>query len=120
MIEGDNLERELRAARNQAMFRAINEKMAELSRARQAISETNVIACECASAECAETLSIAPDEYEAVRKHPNRFAVLPGHAYADVESIVDEHAAYVVVEKVAAASAMTEALYAGDTAGRRH
>src|SRR3954451_6318609 len=110
MADQEQIERQVRAARNQAMFRAINEKMTQLNKAWQALDNTYLIACECADTLCTETLSITADEYEAIRKEPNRFAVLPGHVYPDVEEIVEERDAYVGVDKVAVAAEVAEAL----------
>jgi len=97
-----NHEREVRAARNQAMFRAVNEKLRELNDAMSAASGTFVIACECADTTCIATLEIDGDEYERIRSHPNRFAVLTGHVFLEVEGVVDERDHYVIVEKHAA------------------
>jgi 5-bromo-4-chloroindolyl phosphate hydrolysis protein len=104
------LEREVRAARNQSTFRAVNEKMTALNEAWQSIAGSYVIACECADMGCVETLEITEDEYELVRKHPNRFVVLPAHVYPEVEMVVDEHETYVTVEKIAKAGEVAEAL----------
>jgi hypothetical protein len=38
-------------------------------------------------------------EYEAVRREPTRFAVVPGHERPEIESIVERHPTYHVVEK---------------------
>jgi len=103
-------EREVRAARNQAMFRAINEQMTRLNEAFEMLTGTYVIACECADTHCIETLEIATEQYEAVRKEPNRFAVLPGHIYPDVEAVVEETERYVVVEKFASTEQAAEIL----------
>jgi hypothetical protein len=110
MLEPDQGEREVRAARNQSMFRAINEQMTQLNEAFSAMTDTYVIACECADTSCIQTLDIASEEYEAIRKEPNHFAVLPGHIYPEVESVVGEKKQYVVVEKFAVAGAVAEAL----------
>lgn len=101
-------EREIRAARNQSLFRAVNEKLSGLSAALESAGETFVVACECADTSCLEMLEIAPQEYIAVRESPRRFVVLTGHIYPDVERVVDEGAQYVVVEKLAEAGAAAE------------
>jgi 5-bromo-4-chloroindolyl phosphate hydrolysis protein len=110
MLEGDLQERQVRAARNQSMFRAINEQMTQLNEAFHAATATYVIACECADTSCIRTLDIAADEYEAIRKEPNRFAVLAGHVYPDVEVVTEETERYVVVEKFATAALVAQAL----------
>src|SRR3954471_6889697 len=103
-------ERELRAARNQSLFRAVNDRLRDLNDAVAALSDTFVIACECADTTCIATLEISGEEYAAVRKQPRQFAVLPGHVYPDVETVVSESDRYVVVEKVAAAGELAEKL----------
>ena len=109
-MEAENQrDRELRAARNQSLFRAVNEKLRELNEAFSDVSETYAIACECADVSCVETLHVRMDEYLVVREHPRRFVVLRDHVIPDVESVVSGNDGYVVVEKAAAASAITEA-----------
>ena len=105
----EQLGREIRAARNQSLFRAVNEKMRALNDAFTHTTETFVIACECADASCVEMLDIEPEKYEAVRSEPRHFAVLPGHVYPDVETVVREQDGYVVVEKQALAGELAEA-----------
>jgi len=103
-------EREVRAARNQSLFRAVNEQMRGLDQVFATVTETFTIACECADTSCLEKLEIHPHEYLAVRSEPRQFAVLPGHVYSDVETVVRESYAYVVVEKIAAAGAVAEVM----------
>ncbi|HEV3484918.1 MAG TPA: hypothetical protein VG106_05895 [Vicinamibacterales bacterium] len=110
MDEGTQQEREIRAARNQAMFRAINEKLAEMADAVSSATRSFSIACECADTSCVDILEVAAADYEAVRAEPRRFFVLPGHVYPDVERVVDETAAFVVVEKIASAADVAESL----------
>jgi hypothetical protein len=108
-MAADPDERELRAARNQALFRAVNEQIHALNEAFAALTNKYTIACECADTSCIEQLEITPEEYARVRAHPRRFAVLPGHVYPDVESVIEENAVYVVVEKQHAAGEVVEA-----------
>jgi hypothetical protein len=103
-------EREVRAARNQALFRAVNEQVKTMNEAFASITGTCAIACECADTRCIETLQISPDEYSEVRANPRHFAVLPGHIYPDVEQVVRTSGQYVVVEKMAKAAEMAELL----------
>jgi hypothetical protein len=101
-------EREVRAARNQSLFRSINERMESLNEAFESLTSTFAIACECADVTCVEMLEIEPQEYEAVRAEPRHFAVRPGHVYPDVEIVVREGHEYVVVEKVGVAGEVAE------------
>jgi hypothetical protein len=102
--------REVRAARNQSLFRLVNERMRELNEAFSAVADTFAIACECADTMCIATLEIARDAYLGVRKEPRRFLVAAGHIYPDVEIVVSEHDSYVVVEKLGAAGVLAEEL----------
>jgi 5-bromo-4-chloroindolyl phosphate hydrolysis protein len=106
----DQHEREVRAARNQALFRAVNEKLQGLNDSFKSLTSTFTIACECADASCVEMLDIQADEYLAVRAEPRHFAVLPDHVYSDVERVVREPDGYVVVEKTGAAAKVAEIL----------
>ena len=102
-------EREIRAARNQSMFRAINERLTREDRMAE-ITGGHMIACECADATCVQTLAITTAQYQEIRREPRRFAVLPGHVYPDVENVISESGAYVVVEKIGQAAQVAEEL----------
>ena len=103
-------EREIRAARNQALFRAVNEQIKGMNEALAPLTESFAISCECADMDCIETLELSPEEYEAVRAQPRQFVVLPDHIYTDVEDVVRESNGFVVVEKTAVAGTMAETL----------
>lgn len=103
-------EREIRAARNQSLFREVNEKMCELHKAFAAFTGTLTIACECANVECVQQLEIDPLEYLSIRSEPRHFAVRSGHVYPEVERVVRERGSYVVVEKEGAAGELAEEL----------
>jgi hypothetical protein len=91
----------LRAAQNQSLYRAVNEQIQGVNGGlADLLSMGGSWVCECADRDCTEPMELTLAEYEAVRAHPNRFAVLPGHAYEEVERVVEEHDRYVVVEKL--------------------
>ena len=48
-------------------------------------------------------------EYLTVREHPRRFLVLRDHVYENVERVLSSTDGYVVVEKTAAVSEITDA-----------
>lgn len=104
------IERETRAARNQAMFRAVNEKMRELNEALSTVSDKYAIACECADSGCIETVHIRQGDYMAVRSNPRQFVVMRGHVVPGVEEVVSESDGYVVVEKLGAAGQLAAGL----------
>lgn len=110
MESSSHEEREIRAARNQSLFRAVNEKVRSLSEAMATLTETLTISCECADRSCIGQLDIEPDQYLGVRSEPRRFVVLPGHVYPDVERVVAEFDGYLVIEKFGFAGELAEAL----------
>jgi hypothetical protein len=94
--------REVKAAKNQSLFREVNERLKEVDqRIRSGAYEEDAI-CECANDECSERLSISQAEYDSVRKNPTWFIVLAGddHVFPDVERVVRKEAGYWVVEKL--------------------
>jgi hypothetical protein len=88
-----------RLVENEELFREANEKVAELGRSLEASGhELTPFLCECAEPRCTRVLRLTSKEYEAVRAHPSRFVVLPGHEHPD-ERVVAESERYAVVEK---------------------
>jgi len=103
------LDRGVRAARNQALFRALNQKLESINEILvDPTADSFRIACECADVGCVEMLDIKPSEYQSVRADPRRFIVLSGHIYPDVEVVVLEADDYVVVEKFGVAGEAAE------------
>jgi hypothetical protein len=104
-------EREIRAARNQAVFRAVNQKLLELNEAFGQLVGTFSIACECARIDCVQLVDIPPEAYRAVRGSPRTFAVLPDHVQPDVERVVAVHDGYAVVEALGHGARVAEATF---------
>jgi len=96
--------REERAARNEALFREVNERVATL--AGGGAIEVGFV-CECSDGACVERLHLARDEYHAVRENPRAFIVVPGHE-GDFELVLERHATYLVVEKQGDAGRISE------------
>lgn len=91
----------VRAARNQSLYREVNERIKELNeRFDEASGLGAEWICECLDPECREEMQLSFGEYEQLRTHPNQFVVLPGHVEKAVERIVEEHENYVVVAKL--------------------
>ena len=90
-----------RLAENEALFRNVNEEIggAALAFGRDRASRYSFM-CECSDADCHRLLELTLAEYEAVRARSDRFAVVPGHALPEIESVVETHAGYEVVEKL--------------------
>ena len=101
----------MRAARNQSMFRAINEQMTKLNEAFQAATATYVIACECADTSCLFRRSTS--RRTSTRGSARSRTASPsshGHLDADIEDVVAEADGYQVAEKRGEAAATVSAL----------
>jgi hypothetical protein len=86
-------------ARNQAVFRAVNERI-ESTNVRFGVGlEQTEFVCECADQECIERLRLALGKYEEVRRFPTHFIVSADHIYREYERVVEQVDGYVVVEK---------------------
>ena len=107
-MNDEDAERQVRAARNQSLFRVVNERLEALAETFQFIAERTTFTCECPDQTCVAPMLMTIDEYEALRSHPNRFAVLPGHVDPNVEDVVAEGDRFVVVEKIGAGAAIAE------------
>jgi hypothetical protein len=72
--------REERLAGNEALFREVNERVAEVADhfVEGATAESFTFTCECGSATCTEEIAMTLAEYEEVRTVPTHFAVVPG------------------------------------------
>jgi hypothetical protein len=92
-------EREDGAAKNQALFRALNERLDEFNSASASSVDTFTIACECGDMDCIEMIEIDPRDFLEIRREPHGFAVLPAHVLPDVEVVVRDSDHYVVVKK---------------------
>jgi hypothetical protein len=89
--------REARQARNEALFREVNQRIVELSE-NWAGGEFHII-CECAAIGCQAMLPMRIEDYQRVRAYPRRFFIFPGHDFPEIEDIVEQHDTYQVVEK---------------------
>jgi hypothetical protein len=93
------MNRETRIGMNEAVFRAVNERIQEVANAFQLTAEPLDLICECGDARCTERISLGRAEYEQLRSDPHLFAVAPGHETPDVEEVVEKRSGYDVVRK---------------------
>ena len=91
-------EREERLVRNEALFREVNEQIDAPNEAGSQ-AELVPVVCECGSPGCTETFLVGRQAYEAVRAHPERFLIKPGHVFDEVEDVVERHPDWWVVAK---------------------
>jgi hypothetical protein len=91
--------RDERAIRNEALFREVNVHIADLEERVHASGELLPLVCECVRAGCSVPLEVEPDIFNRVRENPLQFLVAPGHEDLGVESVVERHIGYLIVEK---------------------
>jgi hypothetical protein len=98
--------REERRGLNEAVFRQVNEQIAELGE-RHGLTNLEII-CECSNAACVKPLNVSLSEYEDARLDPTTFIVHTGHEDPTVERVLGVRAGHTLVQKVgdAAAEAM--------------
>jgi hypothetical protein len=100
-----------RQARNEALFREVNERIAEVGEQAQAWSPDGIVEfmCECGEeGGCGERVSVPLDVYERVRQQDDRFVVRPGHETPEIEHAVEWTDDYVVVDKIPAVERFVE------------
>jgi hypothetical protein len=88
--------REDRLARNETLFREVNERIEEI---RSPEEDQIDFLCECGVEECKDAVRLTVVEYEKLRADPTTFAVVPGHSIEDIESVVVETERFHVVRK---------------------
>jgi hypothetical protein len=104
-------ERFERQARNEALFREVNERIAQLGERAEAWSPDGTVEflCECGEeGGCGQRVRVPIAVYEQVRSQDDRFLVRPGHETPEIERAVEWTEAYVVVDKVPAAEPYVE------------
>ena len=100
-------ERRRQQARNEALLREVNERVATLDRSPQTAwtngkDERFAFQCECGRAPaCREQISLTLAEYDEVRAQADRFLVMPGHENPSIERVVRRDDRYLVVDKIA-------------------
>ena len=90
-------ERSDRLARNEAMFRSVNERVEEV--VQPGPEEEIDFLCECGDSTCVENMTMTRQEYEQVRADGAQFAVYPGHEIPEIEEIVLQAERFFVVRK---------------------
>jgi hypothetical protein len=92
--------RQQRVARNEALFRQVNERIEEINQKLSDDTYSDFL-CECGDEDCTAPVSLTITEYERVRSDPTHFVITNGHQVPDVERVVETNERYSVVEKFA-------------------
>jgi hypothetical protein len=102
--------REERIARNEVLFREVNERIRHVHVGAGDLGsrDTFAVLCECGDQNCVEEIHLKPREYEQVRADPRQFVIAPGHGIPEVEEIVDEGEGFEVARKHAEEAEVAE------------
>jgi hypothetical protein len=101
--------REERLASNEALFRLANERMAAWEE-RQESEAPQLYLCECADPACKQKVALSRAEYEGARSNSRQFFVVSGHEVPDVESVIEDHGDWLLIEKDPEVTEMVEEL----------
>jgi hypothetical protein len=97
--------RDEQRARNEALFRSLNERLKELDdrldmRAVGAPAiDHEEFFCECGRLDCMARVAMTRAEYESIRAYGERFAALEEHVDESIEDVIERHRGFVVVQK---------------------
>jgi hypothetical protein len=102
-----------RQAANEAVFREVNERRAAIDRrAQEAWADSGELfefVCECGvEGGCDGRVEMTLEEYDIVRTQADRFAVVPGHESSELETVVERHERYLIVDKIPAFEPLVE------------
>jgi hypothetical protein len=90
--------RQERRAKNESLFRDVNERIEEIERDFSVAGESEFV-CECDDLDCAKRFAMSLSEYERLRADPTTFAVVPGHQSPDDEDVIEYRDDYYVIRK---------------------
>jgi hypothetical protein len=91
--------RAARIAKNEAVFREVNERI-ERTAQESKTSDSFGFVCECGQEGCLELVELSIFQYERVRANPLWFFVVDGHEMPEVEEVVERNTEYNVVKKL--------------------
>jgi hypothetical protein len=91
--------RERRLAKNEILFREINEQIKHSADRHGIDAHQYEFLCECSNVDCTLRLGMTVAAYERLRSNPTHFATAPGHELPEIESVVEECDGYSIVQK---------------------
>jgi hypothetical protein len=96
--------REQSKARNEELFRNVNEQIEALSQTVEPEDPLMEYLCECDRKDCYEKVKATRAEYESVRSDPTHFIVFLDHQDPSVERVLASNDRFLIVEKLGAAA----------------
>jgi hypothetical protein len=102
--------RERRLAENESLFREVNERVEAIASRHGDDDHVYEFYCECANTDCTMHVPATLAAYEAVRENGRRFLIVPEHALPEIETVVERHEEWWVIEKFGDGGAFAERL----------
>jgi hypothetical protein len=91
--------RKERIARNETIFRELNESLETHVHGGRSATDLAGFVCECGELDCEATVRLELSDYETTRRDPRQFVLVPGHELPDAEDVVRNGDGYIVVRK---------------------
>ena len=102
-------ERLTRVAKNEALFRAVNREIEDVSDELGVGADGELeVLCECGQDGCTSLIHLTVGEYEQAHEQRDRFIVAPGHETAEIENVVRQTERYAIVDKFGEAEKIAE------------
>jgi hypothetical protein len=103
---------ETKLARNEATFRAANEKLETFATENVADTEDRLLPflCECDRIDCTKVVLLSLPEYEEVRRDGTHSFMVNGHDNREIERVIDKNDRFIVTSKFGAAADVYEDL----------
>jgi hypothetical protein len=117
--EGDGVPRTVRKGRNQALFRQVNERIAEIAADYAVANGVADFVCECSHLGCTEQVKMPTTAYGRIRDELTTFIVLAGHEDLEHEEVVERHDGYLIVRSILGIAPASEQHPALDTRSPR-
>jgi len=102
--------REERLARNESIFREVNERVREIAVEHGTDGHIYAFYCECSNPDCTLRLNLTVAEYEMVRSEGHRFLIAPGHNLPEIERVIMRTENWWVIAKEGEAGELADEL----------
>jgi len=89
--------RALRQTHNRELFRAVNDRIADLALSFSIENELHAFMCECSRLGCTEPIQVPLTVYSQVRETPSAYLVRAGHEDPAMEETIVGHRDYLIV-----------------------
>lgn len=98
-----------RIAKNEAVFRATNREIERVEQEEGGAADGALeFICECGRDSCSGVITLTVSEYHSAHSQKDRFVVVSGHQTEEIERVVDDRGAYLVVDKFGKAEEIVE------------